>query len=197
VKILTKRLAEDNVTLEEAVDKGRHGLDEFNLNQWSRKYIVHILARFASLAEELGGRSDQFDTYVDRTRKNPFDIEHIWSGKFSTHKKDFESENEFNDWRNHIGSLLLLPADINRSLQDKGFAHKRAKYASENLFAASLHESAYSHQPKFKAAIKREGLAFKAYETFGKHEQLERRGLVKQLAKLIWSPDHLKEIADE
>jgi uncharacterized protein with ParB-like and HNH nuclease domain len=197
VKVLTKRLAEDNVTLEEAVDKGRHGLDEFNLNQWSRKYILHILARFSSLAEELGGRSDQFDAYVDRTKKNPFDIEHIWSGKFSTHKKDFESENEFNDWRNHIGSLLLLPADINRSLQDKGFAHKRAKYASENLYAASLHEPAYSHQPKFKAAIKREGLAFKAYETFGKNEQLERRELVKQLAKLIWSPDHLQEIADE
>lgn len=197
VKVLTKRLAEDNVTFDGAVDKDRHGIDEFYLNQWSRKYILHLLARLTSFSEELAGRPDQFDVYVDRSKKNAFDIEHIWSDKFNTHKKQFESEDDFNSWRDHIASLLLLPADINRSLQDRSFAQKRAKYASENIYAASLHEPAYSHQPKFKAAVKREGLAFQPYETFGKEEQLQRRKLIKQLANLIWSPDRLQEIEDE
>ena len=54
------------------------------------------------------------------------------------------------DWRNHVASLLLLPADVNRSLQAKPFDQKRVHYAKQNFYAASLDASAYQHQPQFQ-----------------------------------------------
>lgn len=196
VKTLSKRLHEDTVTFEEAPDRGRHGLNNFLLNQWSRRYVLHMLARLASFSDQLAGRTDQFPTYVKRNVKNPFDIEHIWSRDFESYKREFDSEEEYYEWRDRIGSLLLLPADVNRSLQDKTYTQKLKKYASENMYAASLSDTAYEHQPKFKSAKAKYELLFTPYEKFGKDEQLERTELVKQLANLIWSPERLQEIAD-
>jgi len=197
VKILTKRLKDDEVTFEGSEAKGRQGIEKISLNQWSRRYILHLLARIAAFSDGMAGKSDQFDQYVNRNTKNPFDIEHIWSAEFSAHKKEFESPEDFEEWRNNIGSLLLLPADVNRSLQKKPYSHKRSKYASENVFAASLDPSAYIHQPKFKAAAKKYNLSFAPYDSFGKDQQLERRKLIRELAEVVWSPDRLQEIADE
>lgn len=196
VKTLVKRLENDNMTFDGALDKGTQGLEGFMLNQWSRRYVLHMLARLTAYSEMLAGRSDQFPMYVKRNVKNPFDIEHIWSRDFESYKKDFDSEDEFDEWRNNIASLLLLPADINRSLQDRTYGQKLKKYASENMYAASLSESAYFNQPKFLAAIKKYGLSFNHYDAFGQEEQSERRELVRQLSNLIWSPERLQEIAD-
>jgi uncharacterized protein with ParB-like and HNH nuclease domain len=197
VKILAKRLKDDEVTFEGVEAKGRQGIEKISLNQWSRRYIFHLLARIATFSDQMAGRSDQFDQYVNRNRKNPFDIEHIWADDFGAHRKEFDSKEDFADWRNNIGSLLLLPADVNRSLQKKPFSYKRSKYASENIYAASLDASAYIHQPKFKASAKRYNFPFAPYDSFGKDQQLERRKLVKELAEYVWSPDRLQEIADE
>ena len=196
VKTLVKRLESDNVTFDGAPEKGRKGLDEFFLNQWSRRYVLHILARLASFSDQLAGRSDLFATYVKRNVRNPFDIEHIWSRDFDSYKREFDSEDEYYDWRDHIGSLLLLPADVNRSLQDKTYTQKLKKYASENMYAASLSHAAYEHQPKFKSAKAKHDFLFIPYDKFGKEEQLARTELIKQLANLIWSPERLQEIAD-
>lgn len=197
VKTLTQKLKADDVTFEGMEAKGRKGIESFGLNQWSRRYVLHLLARLSAFTEIGSGRADQFAEYVKRNRKNPFDIEHIWADDYGPHKKEFATEREFADCRDNIGSLLLLPADVNRSLQDKTFHMKKKKYASENFFAASLDENAYLNQPKFKSFIKKHQLPFKAYESFGVDEQLERRELIKALAELVWSPDRLQEIADE
>jgi uncharacterized protein with ParB-like and HNH nuclease domain len=197
VKTLTKRLNDDDVTFAGAESKGRHGVENLYLNQWSRRYIFHLLARITAFSEVMAGRSDQFKQYVDRNRKNPFDIEHIWADDFGAHRQEFDSRDDFSACRNNIGGLLLLPADVNRSLQKKPFPYKRSKYASENIYAASLDSSAYTHQPKFKASAKKYGLPFTPYEAFGRDQQLERRKLVGELADLVWSPGRLQEIADE
>ena len=197
VKVLTKRLADDDVTFVGSQTKNRNGIEVLQLNQWSKRYIFHILARITAFSDILAGRSDQFAQYVDRRRRNPFDIEHIWAKDFGPVKKIFDSESDFQGWRDNIGSLLLLPADVNRSLQERSFSAKKAKYASENMYAASLDEGIYLHQPKFKKAIKDFGISFKPYGQFTKEEQRERRTLVRELAELVWSPNKLKEIADE
>ena len=90
----------------------------------------------------------------------------------------FATAQEFQEWRGHVAGLLLLPADVNRSYQDKPFAEKSPHYAKQNLFAASLTASAYEHQPQFDAFRRQWRLPFKAYETFGKAEQKERREFV-------------------
>jgi hypothetical protein len=127
--------------------------------------------------------------------KNPFDIEHIWAEDFEAVKTMFASEAEFVDLRNHVASLLLLPADVNRSLQAKPFDQKRGHYAKQNFYAASLDDSAYQHQPQFQQYAGAHALPFKPFETFTKAEQLARRELVAALVELVWSPQRLQEAA--
>lgn len=65
---------------------------------------------------------------MDREAKNPFDIEHIWADSYPSQNGTFDTVQDFQEWRDHVGSLLLLPADVNRSLQDKPFPEKVGRY---------------------------------------------------------------------
>lgn len=194
VTLLSQKLAGDDITFDGSPSRGRTGIKGLGLNQFSRRYIYHLLARLTAYTEVNAGKPDLFDKYVDRSCPNPCDIEHIWSNDYSEYKDQFQSEQEFQDWRNGIAGLLLLPADVNRSYQDKPFAQKAPHYAQQNLYAASLTSSAYQHQPQFTAFLKQQGLPFKPYDQFGKTEQRERRQLVEALANCVWSPDRLKEV---
>ena len=189
-------LAEDEVTFAGSPSKGRTGIQGLGLNQFSRRYIYHLLARITEATEAGAGRTESFDKLVNRDVKNPFDIEHIWADDFETVKSIFASEAEFVDWRNHVASLLLLPADVNRSLQDKPFVHKRAHYAKQNFYAASLDASAYQHQPQFLQFAAAHQLPFKACENFTKDEQMARRELVAALVERVWSPERLRQVAE-
>lgn len=190
--ILFDKLAQDDVSFQGCPSKGRIGIDGLVLSQFSRRYIYHLLARVTAFVEVKAGRPDLFAAYVDRTRPNPCDIEHIWADNHAPYKDEFATAQEFQDWRNHVAGLLLLPADVNRSLQDKPFVEKVQHYGGQNIFAASLTASAYQHQPQFKQFFESKGCTFKSYEQFGKAQQLERRQLLTQLANLVWSPDRLK-----
>lgn len=107
----------------------------------------------------------------------------------------FDSDHDFEYWRNHVASLLLLPADVNRSLQDMIFGQKAPHYAKQNLYAASLTAFSYEHKPKFQQFKNENNLPFKAYDKFGKEEQKERRELVKALVNEVWSPKRIKEVS--
>jgi uncharacterized protein with ParB-like and HNH nuclease domain len=192
VATLEQKLAADDVSFDGASSKGRRGIDGLALNQFSRRYIYHMLARLTAHTEAQSGKPDLFDKYIDRSNPNACDIEHIWADDFDRYKDSFASTEEFDGTRDHIAGLLLLPADVNRSFQDKTFEEKAPHYAKENLYAASLTESAYVHQPQFKAFRDREALPFKPYASFGKAEQTERRELVHALVNRIWSPERLK-----
>jgi len=193
VDILTQKLATDDVTFKGSPSRGRKGIEELSLNQFSRRYIFHLLARLTAFTEAGSGRADSFDKYIDRGVKNPFDIEHIWADNYSAHRSEFGNAQEFQDWRNRVASLLLLPADVNRSLQDKPFGGKAPHYAKQNFYAASLDKGVYQHQPQFENFRQRHNLPFKAYPTFGKVEQRERLELIRALVDLVWSPERLKE----
>jgi uncharacterized protein with ParB-like and HNH nuclease domain len=195
VPILEQKLAEDEVTFAGSAAKGRTGIQGLGLNQFSRRYIYHLLARITEATETGAGRTESFDKLVNREVKNPFDIEHIWADDFAAVQSLFASEAEFVEWRNHVASLLLLPADVNRSLQDKPFDKKRPHYAKQNFYAASLDDSAYQHQPQFQQFAAAHALPFKSFETFTKTEQLARRELVAALVELAWSPQRLQEAA--
>ena len=90
---------------------------------------------------------------------------------------------------------MLLPADVNRSLQAKPFDQKRTHYAKQNFYAASLDVSAYQHQPKFQQFATEHKLPFKAFERFTKEEQLIRIELVAALVEIVWSPRRLEAAA--
>jgi hypothetical protein len=177
--------------LNELVGQGT-GLDKLALNQFSRRYIFHLLARITASTDKCSGRPDPFPTLVDRQQKNPFDIEHIWASDYALHQGMFATQQEFELLRDTFPALLLLPADVNRSLQDKPYAHKLQKYASHNLYTASLAPGAYINQPQFEAFRSKHGLGFRAHQAFTKDDWADRQRLVAQLVELVWSPERLK-----
>lgn len=193
--VLSQKLAEDDVTFAGSAARGRTGIQGLGLNQFSRRYIAHLLARLTATTEAGAGRTESFDKLVNREVKNPFDIEHIWADDFEAVAAHFADEQEFQEWRNHVASLLLLPADVNRSLQAKPFADKRAHYAKQNFYAASLDASAYLHQPQFQQFAAVHQLPFKAFDNFTKEEQRARRELVAALVEQVWAPQRLQEAA--
>jgi uncharacterized protein with ParB-like and HNH nuclease domain len=194
VDILYLKLANDDVTFEGCPIKGREGINGLYLNQFSRRYIYHLLARLAAYVEVAIGEHDQFEKYVDRAVGNPYDIEHIWSKDYRSYPGIFDSDSDFDFLRNHVASLLLLPADVNRSLQDKAFEEKAPHYAKQNLYAASLTAFTYEHKPKLQQFKTNYNIPFEGYKEFGKKEQMERSELVRALVHRVWSPDRLTEV---
>ncbi|MEU7871250.1 DUF262 domain-containing protein [Dactylosporangium sp. NPDC049140] len=193
IDTLRDRLADDEATFEGNPSRNRDGISGLVLNQFTRRYIFHLLARLTAYVEAGSGRADQFPHYVDRTVKNPQDIEHIWAADYAPHAHAFPDEDDFWYYRGHVGALVLLPADVNRSYQDLPFAAKAPHYAKQNLYAASLTNAAYKHQPQFRAFAKREELPFRPFDSFDLSAVQERIQLVHALAKKIWSPDRLEE----
>lgn len=197
VEILTQRLNGadgDDVTFDGSPSRNRRGLGDLYLNQFTRRYIYHLLARLTAFVEHRAGRPDLFDKYVDRTVKNPWDIEHITADRYDRYTADFVTEQQFQDWRNHINGLLLLPADVNRSLQDKSFDAKAPSYAKQSLYAGSLTASVYQHQPQFAAFNGSLTHPFRPYESFGRQEHAERGEVIRELVNEVWSPKRLQSV---
>src|SRR5690606_37667551 len=112
VQILRDELAKDDVTFQgSASQKWRRGLAGFGLNQHSKAYVYHLLARVTAYTEAESGRGDNFAALMDRLTKNPYDIEHIFADDFSMYTNVFVDEKEFEEVRNNVASLLLLPQD--------------------------------------------------------------------------------------
>lgn len=193
VTVLSEKLDKDEVTFDGSPSRGRTGISGLGLNQFSRRYIYHLLARLTAYTEVGSGEHDLFDKYVDRSHRNPFDIEHICPNHYDIYRDQFQSEQAFQDWRNHVAGLVLLPADVNRSLQDKPFTYKSETYAGQNRYAASLNESAYKHTPQFKVFRENNNLAFKPYDTFDEQAQQERVELILTMVNQVWSPKRLGE----
>lgn len=194
VDILTDKLAKDDVGFDGSPSRGRDGINDLRLNQFSRRYIFHLLARVTAFVEVGSGQPNRFDEYVDRTHRNPYDIEHIWPDDFDRYRGIFTDPSDFQSWRNHVASLLLLPADVNRSLQAKPYDGKVSVYGGQNLYAGSLAAASYSNRPQLDAFKTKHSLPLKPFDKFEKPQQMERRALVRDLVHLVWSPDRLKEV---
>lgn len=193
VELLAKRLSQDDFSLQGNPSRGRSGIEDLRLNQFSKRYIYHLLARVTAYVENESGGSDRFAEYVDRSLPNPYDIEHLWANNFSRYHDQFDDTEDFRSWRDNAAGLVLIPADVNRSYGAKPFEEKVGHYSKQNLYAASLAPHTYQHAPKFLAFKERERLNFKPYSAFGREQQLERRQLLKELALRIWSPKRLHD----
>ncbi len=197
IDILVQRLERDDATLESAKGGWRKGVSDFRLNMFSKRYIHYLLARMTAYVEVSCDKGDRFPAYTNwlpDSKKNPFEVEHLWPYHFEDFETEFQTEDEFNQWRNHLGGLVLLPKSKNASLNDKPYNEKRPHYQDENLLAASLTDLPYSHLPRFKTFREANGYDFKACPAFGKEEQMQRRALYTSLIRHIWSVDRLKEL---
>ena len=185
VELLTEEVKEMEFSLD--------GIDGFALNGWTKRYMLHQLARLTHFVEKESGRDTRFDTYVDRKIKYPYDIEHIWSDHYEEHLDEFESDDEFQRTRNLFGDLLILPLDINRSLNDDDYYKKKEKYYGQNLLAASLNELSYKNNPNFIRFFQKYDLKFLPKPHFKKETIRSRQELYKNIAKVVWDVNRIKD----
>jgi uncharacterized protein with ParB-like and HNH nuclease domain len=170
--------------------------DRFGMHVLNRWYVQLMLARFADYVERQSGAESGYLNYVSTTIKDRYEVEHIWANKPERHSDEFSHPQDFAEYRNRIGDLLLLPKSFNASFGALPYEEKVKHYIKQNLLAESLNAGAYDHSPGFLKFIQQSCLPFKPYGQFLKAELDERQALYTQLAERVWDPEQLlKEAA--
>ncbi len=161
------------------------------VHQQNFRQVRHILARLTWFVDEGCGVGTSIEHYLSQGRGRPFEVEHIWPDHFDRFSDVFDHPTDFDQYRNRVGGLLLLPRGINQSLNDSDYELKRDAYAQQNLLAASLHPQTYKNNPAFRRFIEKYDLPVRAYDDFGKKQLKKRQFLYRRLAEAIWSTDRL------
>jgi hypothetical protein len=188
-RLLTERLAKDNPSQSFARN------ERFRLHGTNGPHVHRLLARITDYVEVRSGRPSRYHEYIESSGRNGYQIEHIWANHPERHMDEFAHPQDFRDYRNRIGGLLLLPKSFNASYGDLPYREKREHYLKHNLLAASLHEKAYECDPGFARFIKESGLPFRPHPEFKKADLDARQDLYRRLAELIWSPERLEKEA--
>jgi hypothetical protein len=163
------------------------GMDRFYLNQFTSRYMLHILSRITFYIDQKIGLTNKFEDYVNRTGKNPYDIEHIWCNDYQRFAAQVTDEDEFNRTRNLMGGLLILPRDKNRSYQDADYSIKLPLYFGENILAKSLHQDCYRNNPHFLNLLSTLKLSLSPIDDFTKDSFKKRQQSYKEIAEYIWN----------
>ena len=176
------------------MDIGVEGITKFSLNQFSGRYMLHILARFTSYVNARMGNPSHFEEYVDRKRQgNTYDIEHILPDKYEDYKDSFTDYEDFEETRNQIGNLILLTRDKNRSYQAMNYSDKVQKYTGDNVLAQALNDNAYYNNPKFLEVANEYGMH--SIPVFSKTSISDRAEIYMKMASDIWNADDIKKLA--
>lgn len=178
VEIFDKKLSE--------MDEQWSGFEWFRLHGQNGRFVKYLLSRLSGYIDGLAGENTDFATYYHATNGKPYEIEHLWANNFDNHRDEFEQLNDFNDARNSIGALVLLPRGTNQSYSDKPYTEKVEHYIKENLLVKSLHPLAYENNPNFNKLISHNGLAFRAHAEMKIADVQTRRDLYRQIAEQIW-----------
>ena len=162
------------------------GMAEFRLHGMNRYFVKFLLSRITGYIEQQSGASTNFSTYFANPGTKPYEVEHIWADKFEEHRDEFEQRHEFDNYRNRIGDLVLLPQGTNQSYGAMGYVEKVEHYLKENLLVKSLHPKAYENNPNFVGMAKNLGIEFKAHKTYSKGDIDERQALIQKICEAIW-----------
>ena len=169
--------------------------DRLRVHQQNRYALHRMLARLTDFVETQSGQPSRYSEFV-REGRNRYEVEHIWADRPRRHSDEFDHQADFDEYRNRIGGLLLLPKKFNASYGDLPYDKKLPYYNTQNLLARSLHSQAYDHNPGFLQFIQRSGIKFRPHEEFKKADLDERGELYRRLAQQVWNPDHLLENAE-
>ena len=176
--ILSKKLSEMQETFV--------GINEFRLHGQNYRFVKYLLSRMTAWVEQQAGMSTSFDTYYQPDKGKPFEVEHIWADKFSRHRDEFEQEHEFDNYRNRIGDLVLLPRGTNQSYGALPYEQKHLHYIKENLLVKALCPLAYDNNPNFVRLQAELKLPFQAHQEFKKQDIDIRQKLYQIICEQIW-----------
>ena len=195
VNIRNKSVKEIAIILTKALSDANVGWDKFEElnyeNQFFKRYTLHFISRFASHINLQMGNPSEFETYVNRNTKNPFDIEHILPDMYSDYSEDFADERDFIETRHNIGNLIILTKDKNRSYQDMKYDLKVQKYLGDNVvFAKAMNPLFHENNPHFVPLAAKYGI--KPYSKMDKAAVRERAEAYLNIAKDIWDIEQIK-----
>jgi len=180
-ELLTAKLAEDEYDFDKNPNYYWHGQN--------RKQILRILARLTDhLETEAHHHGEGYMKYVTTRGQKRYEVEHIWANKPERHEDEFGHETEFQDWRNKIGGLLLLPKKFNASYGDLTYEKKRPHFNSQNILARTLCDEAYDHNPGLRQFMDRTGIELQPHPDFKKADLEAWQALYLELAKRVWDP---------
>lgn len=170
-----------------AMDESWEGMHRFRLHGQNKMFVKYLLSRLSGYVDQLAGQSTDFRNYFLKGTGKPYEIEHIWGRHFDNHRDEFEHENDFVEYRNRLGGLVLLPRGTNQSYGDKPYEVKKQHYIKENLLVKSLCPLTYENNPNFNKLIIEHGLPFKAHNEFKKGDLDERQVLYQAMCEKIWT----------
>ena len=170
-----------------AMDESWVGMHRFRLHGQNKVFVKYLLSRLSGYVDQLAGQSTDFRNYFLKGTGKPYEIEHIWGRHFDNHRNEFEHENDFVEYRNRLGGLVLLPRGTNQSYGDKPYEVKKQHYIKENLLVKSLCPLTYENNPNFKKLIIEHGLPFKAHNEFKKGDFDDRQDLYQVMCEKIWT----------
>ena len=168
------------------IDENLNGVKNLGMHGQNKRFIQFLLARITAHIEERSKTQSKFADYISRDIGKPFQVEHIWSDKFEDHKEEFEQRDEFEEYRNKIGALILLPEGFNQSYGALPYEQKLPHYFGQNLLAKTLSPQCYERSPDFLKYKGESGLQFKPHEHFRKKDIGERQTLYQKILEEIY-----------
>lgn len=176
--------------------EGFEGMIDFRLNQQNKRYVHFLLARLTNFIETKSQMHSRLENYVVESNAKRFEIEHIWSNRFEDHKDEFSQKTDFENYRNMIGALILVPNGFNQSYGADQFKQKLSHYYGQNLLAKSLSSQCYEKNPAFLKFIHSYNIPFKPHSQFRRKDIEERQKLYQRICELIWNTNGFIEIAE-
>jgi uncharacterized protein with ParB-like and HNH nuclease domain len=169
------------------------GVKTLTLNSQNKNFIHFLLAKITSHIERASGSNYSFKEYFEG-----YDIEHIMPANYyERNRNEFSDGAEFEDYRNRLGGLLILPYSFNRSYGAMPYEQKVDHYYGQNLLAKSLNSKCYENNPGFRDYITKAGLPFKEYPRFGKESTEQRQDLYERILEEIYNIEVFSEIASK
>lgn len=173
------------------IEQQWNAIDNFGLHGQNRKFVKHLLSRISSHLDIVIGKDINYVSYHHPSGRQ-FEIEHLWGNKFDEHREEFEQEWDFQNWRNSIGALVLLPNGTNQSFNSDKYQDKIKHYQKENTYAQTLTEIYYEKNPNFLKPDLISELKFKPHPELKKEDITDRKQLVQRICEQIWATDYYK-----
>jgi Protein of unknown function DUF262 len=136
-------------------------VNSYRLHQRNGSHVKYLLARLTAWLEGQCGGTTTFADLIDRNRKDPFEIEHIWANHPEQHP-EFRSEQDFADQWNKFGCIAPAPEILQCQLRGQAVRREAAALLLAQSARAVTSPSVLREQPAVHPAECRARTALRA-----------------------------------
>jgi uncharacterized protein with ParB-like and HNH nuclease domain len=165
--------------------------------QKQTKNMHQILARITAYVQKECQVNGDYREYAncEAKAKNKFEIEHILANKYEEHYKDlFRDNEEFQRYRNQLGSLLLISESVNKGINDSPYDKKLETYREVNNILAQTLNRDYKLDSRTRKFLDKHNLKFNSYPVFDEKAIKERQELYAKICELIWDKNLINDL---